>query len=164
MEIRMEKVKAEEKEILHRLLQYSLYEESGTDQNEMGDDGLFEYQWFDCYFEQQDKMQRDAYFIREQETGKLLGFVMVNEYLQKFSEGHSIAEFMVLPKYRRCGIGKKAAVWCFEAYRGNWEVQPSYGSEKAYQFWMSVIEEYTDGECRFEDGIFLFQTNFFVRR
>ena len=32
MEIRMEKVKAEEKEILHRLLQYSLYEESGTDQ------------------------------------------------------------------------------------------------------------------------------------
>lgn len=73
MEIRLEKVKAEEKEILHRLLQYSLYEESGTDQNEMGDDGLFEYQWFDCYFEQQDKMQRDAYFIREQETGKLGG-------------------------------------------------------------------------------------------
>ena len=91
------------------------------------------------------------------ENGKLLGFVMVNEYLQKFSDGHSIAEFMVLPKYRRCGIGKKAAVWCFEAYRGNWEVQPSYGSEKAYQFWKSVIEEYTDGECRFEDGIFLFQ-------
>ena len=56
MEIRLEKIKAEEKEILHRLLQYSLYEESGTDQNEMGDDGLFEYQWFDCYFEQQDSI------------------------------------------------------------------------------------------------------------
>ena len=50
----------------------SLYEESGTDLNEMGEDGLFEYRWFDCYFEQQDAMERDAYFIRAQETGKLL--------------------------------------------------------------------------------------------
>lgn len=157
MEIRLEPVKKEEKEILYRLLQYSLYEESGTDLNEMGEDGLFEYRWFDCYFEQQDAMERDAYFIRAQETGKLLGFVMVNEYMQKFSEGHSIAEFMVIPKYRRRGAGEKAAVLCFEQYRGNWEVRPSYGSEKAYLFWKNVIEKYTDGECRFEEGIFLFQ-------
>lgn len=157
MEIRLESVKKEEKEILYRLLQYSLYEESGTDLNEMGEDGLFEYRWFDCYFEQQDAMERDAYFIRAQETGKLLGFVMVNEYMQKFSEGHNIAEFMVIPKYRRRGVGKKAAVQCFEKYRGNWEVRPSYGSEKAYLFWKNVIEKYTDGKCRFEDGIFLFR-------
>ena len=157
MEIKLEPVKKEEKEILYRLLQYSLYEESGTDLNEMGEDGLFEYRWFDCYFEQQDAMERDAYFIREEETGKLLGFVMVNEYMQKFSEGHSIAEFMVIPKYRRRGAGKKAAVLCFEKYQGNWEVCPSYGSEKAYLFWKNVIEKYTDGECRFEEGIFLFQ-------
>ena len=157
MEIRLEPVKKEEKEILYRLLQYSLYEESGTDLNEMGEDGLFEYQWFDCYFEQQDSMERDAYFIRAQETGKLLGFVMVNEYMQKFDYGHSIAEFMVIPKYRRQGAGKNAAVLCFEKYRGNWEVCPSYGSEKAYLFWKNVIEKYTDGECEFEDGIFLFQ-------
>ena len=102
-------------------------------------------------------MERDAYFIREEETGKLLGFVMVNEYMQKFDDGHSIAEFMVIPKYRRRGVGKKAAVLCFEKYRGNWEVCPSYGSEKAYLFWKNVIEKYTDGECEFEDGIFLFQ-------
>ena len=157
MEIRLEPVKMEEKEILYRLLQYSLYEESGTDQNEMRDDGLFEYPWFACYFDQRDSMERDAFFIREEETGKLLGFVMVNEYMQKFSEGHSIAEFMVIPKYRRRGVGKKAAVLCFEKYRGNWEARPSYGSEKAYLFWKNVIEKYTDGKCRFEDGIFLFQ-------
>lgn len=156
MEIRLEPVKKEEKEILYRLLQYSLYEESRTDQNEMREVGLFEYPWFECYFDRRDSMERDAYFIREEQTGKLLGFVMVNGYMQKFSKGHSIAEFMIIPKYRRQGAGKKAAILCFEKYRGNWEVRPSYGSEKAYLFWKSVIEKYTDGKCRFEDGIFLF--------
>ena len=40
------KVKQEEKDILYRLLQYSLFEESETDLNEMNDDAIFEYKHF----------------------------------------------------------------------------------------------------------------------
>ena len=154
MEIQLERVPAAKKEALFRLLQYSLFEESSTDQNEIGDDALFDYPWFDFYFTEP---EREAYFIREKENGKLLGFVMINTYLKKASNGHSIAEFLVLPKYRRQQIGKQAAFACFHKHTGIWEVSPSYGSEAAYRFWKQVIEEYTEGNCRFEEGTFFFE-------
>lgn len=55
MEIYLDEVKFEEKEILYRLLQYSLFEESSTDLNEMNSNGIFEYNWFDNYFTDDDR-------------------------------------------------------------------------------------------------------------
>ena len=153
MEIYLSEVKKEEKEILYRLLQYSLFEESEYDSNEMTKEAIFEYKYFDLYFTEDN---RYAFFIKEQETDKLLGFVMINKYMQKFEDGHSIAEYLVIPKYRRNKIGKKIAFEIFDKYPGNWEVKPSNNSEKAYLFWKNTIEEYTNNNCRFEDGIFLF--------
>lgn len=135
MNVELARVKPEEKEILFRLLQYSLFEESQTDLNEMNDDALFDYPWFDAYFVE---TQREAYFIREQETQKLLGFAMVREH----EDGrHSIVEFMVIPKYRRQGVGSQAAGTCFALHEGLWEVKPAYGSESARLFWQRVIAQ-----------------------
>ena len=156
MDIYLTKVKKEEKEILYRLLQYSLFEESETDLNEMNEQAEFEYKYFDAYFTDDD---RYAYFIKEKETNKLLGFSLVNEHVQKFENGHSIAEYLVIPKYRRNKIGKNVAFEIFNRFPGNWEVSPSYNSEKAYLFWKHVIEEYTKNNYKFEDGMFLFNNN-----
>lgn len=153
MNIRLDSVQQDEREILFRLLQYSLYEESGTDGNEMNDQALYDYPWFALYFTADNRW---AYLIREQETDKLLGFAMVNTYCKKLLNGYSIAEFMVLPKYRRSGVGRQAAVACFERFKGEWEVSPAFGSEQAYRFWNSVISDYTGDRQRFEDGLFLF--------
>ncbi len=153
MDITLEKVEESKKDVLYRLLQYSLFEESLSDQNDMNEDALFEYPWFENYFTEEG---RDACFIRERGTGKLLGFVMINTYVRKWDSGHSIAEFMILPKFRRNKIGRKAAFACFERYPGNWEVSPSYGSEQAYLFWKHVIHEYAGKNDQYEDGIFLF--------
>jgi len=153
MIITLDKVKIAEKDILFRLLQYSLFEESISDQNEMNENGIFEYKWFDAYFTDDD---REVYFIREKRTEKLLGFVMINMYVQKCEKGHSIAEFMIVPKYRRCKVGRQAAFECFDKHKGNWEVMPSHGSEGAYLFWKHVIDDYTDGNNSFADGIFIF--------
>lgn len=153
MNIILKKVEETQKEILYRLLQYSLFEESLNDQNDMNEDALFEYPWFENYFTEKD---REACFIKEQGSERLLGFVMINTYMQKSSSGHSIAEFMILPKFRRKKIGKKAAIMCFEKYPGNWEVSPSCGSEQAYLFWKNVIDEYTGKNNKYEDGIFCF--------
>lgn len=154
MKILLERVEQSKKDVLFRLLQYSLFEESIHDKNSMGEDALFSYPWFENYFSEED---REAYFIREEETEKLLGFVMINTHMQKMVVGHSIAEFMVLPNYRRSKVGKQAAFLCFEKHRGNWEVSPSYGSEQAYLFWKYVIDEYTYGKNQYQDGIFLFE-------
>ena len=108
IDFKLEKVNLDEKDILYRLLQYSLFEESISDLNEMNDQAIFEYKWFEKYFS--DDSDRIAYFIREEKTNKLLGFVMINKYLQNLSTGHSIAEFIVIPKYRRKRIGSRVAI------------------------------------------------------
>ena len=146
-------VKKEESDILYRLLQYSLFEESETDLNEMNDEALFEYKYFDLYFTDND---RYAFFIKEYDTNKILGFVMINKYMQKYKEGHSIAEYLVIPKYRRNKIGKQVAFEVFDKFPGNWEVEPSYYSEKAYLFWKKTISEYTNNNYKYEDEIFMF--------
>ena len=44
---------------------------------------------------------------------------------------------------------------CFDLYKGNWEVSPSYGSSSAYNFWNNVIDSYSD-IYTYVDGMFMF--------
>ena len=156
MDIRLEEVKVDKKDVLYKLLQYSLFEESATDLNEMNEIAEFEYKWFDNYFTDEDRF---AYFIKSED--KILGFAMVNTYLEnkKDIDGHSISEFMVIPKYRRKNVGKKVAIEVFNKFKGYWEVKPSFGSKSAYMFWENVIKEYTESintTFEFEEGVFSF--------
>ncbi len=97
------------------------------------------------------------FFIVETKIGKILGFAMINTYTQYSIAGHSIAEFMVLPKYRRNKIGEQAAVMCFERFPGQWEVTPSLGSGTANMFWRYVISKYTNNEYTVEDLTYIFE-------
>lgn len=152
MEIRLAPVSPAERDVLYRLLQYSLYEESAG--NQIGEDALFAYPWFDAYFA--GNPSREAWLIRSQDGGKLLGFAMVNTCLKKAAFGHSIAEFMILPSYRRQGAGRAAALACFQRHPGTWEVSPSPGSDSAFRFWERTIRGYTGQRPRLEEGIFIF--------
>ena len=148
MEIVLCRAMPEKRDALFRLLQYSLFEESLTDFNEMNDDALFDYPWFDAYFTE---AEREAYFIRENGSDRLLGFAMVRAH----EDGrHSIAEFMVIPKYRRRGVGSQAAKACFALHNGLWEVKPAYGSEQAKRFWQKVISQ-TAEPVQWKDGMFV---------
>lgn len=153
MEFILEKVKLEDKNILYQLLQYLLFEISANDNTTMNEKGHFEYPWFDNYFTDRD---RAAYFVKDEITEELLGFVMINKHLQKFKNGHSIAEFMILPKYRRQKIGQKVAIEIFKIYKGNWEIHPSNNNSRAFSFWNNTIKEYTNNNYKFEDDLFLF--------
>ena len=156
MEYILDKVKRKDKRVLFQLLQYLLFEISGNDTTSMNQKGVFEYPWFKNYFTDKD---RSAYLIKGKNNNELLGFAMVNKHTQKFEDGHSIAEFMILPKYRRQKIGKKVAIDIFNLYKGNWEIQPSNNSPRAFTFWDTVIKEYTNDNYKFVDGLFLFSNN-----
>ena len=148
--VRLDPAQPRDRDALFRLLQYSLYEESESDGNEIGADALFAYPWFDAYFTDPDRF---AFLLREEGTDRLLGFAMV----RLVEAGcYSMAEFMVVPGVRRTGVGTGAARACFDRFRGRWEVRPSLGSERAYRFWKRVIDAYTGGENRWEDGRFTF--------
>lgn len=85
----------------------------------------------------------DKYFIKY--NGKLAGFVLINENNKFNFQGKTIAEFLILPPYRRKHLGKEAAIKAFELYPGNWEVQPMENNPIAYSFWNNVISMYTKG-------------------
>ena len=152
IEFFLEQVGAKDKNILFKLLQYSLFEESETDLNEMNEKAEFDYKYFDKYFTDKDRF---AYFIKEENSGKLLGFAMINQHTEIFSHGWSIAEFLIIPKYRRLGIGRKVAFALFNQFKGNWEVSPSFGSKKALAFWKKTISEYCNN-YNFTKNIFVF--------
>ena len=154
MDVRLDKVLLEEKDILYRLLQFALYDGSLYNTNKIGEDGLFPYKWFDNYFTDDD---RDAFFIREDD--KIVGFVMINQFMKKCDNGHSVAEFLVLPEYRRNHIGKKVAYLVFEMFPGNWEVEPIEESNEACRFWENVVVNYTNNKFSFSDGIYVFKNH-----
>lgn len=140
MELELSRVKLEEKDILYRLLQLALYDGSYYIDNIINNQGIFEYKYFEDYFLDE---TRDKYFIKY--NGKLAGFVLINENNKFNSQGKTIAEFLILPPYRRKHLGKEAAIKAFELYPGNWEVQPMENNPIAYSFWNNVISVYTKG-------------------
>ena len=149
MDYEIIKVEKKDKDKLYRLLQYALYDGSQYIDNEIDEDCLFEYGWFDNYFTDDD---RDAYFIKNGD--KYLGMVMVNENLKFNEEGKCIAEFLIMPRFRRHHLGKKVAYDVFEMFKGDWEVQPMENNSTAYSFWKNIINEYTNGNYRVKnDGI-----------
>lgn len=154
----LEKVTLDKKEVLHNLLQFALYEGSQYVENELNENAKFEYKWFNNYFTDSD---REAYFIKNNDL--YLGFVMINENLKFNDSGKSIAEFLIMPQYRRNHIGKKVAIEIFEKYKGYWEVEPIKNSNGAYSFWKKTIEEYTKENYTIKNNeieeIFVFKNN-----
>ena len=140
MEYEIESVALKDKDKLYKLLQYALYDGSQYIDNDINEQCIFEYKWFDNYFTDDD---RNAYFIKN--GNEYLGMVMVNENLKFNNNGKCIAEFLIMPKYRRNHIGKRVAYDVFELFKGDWEVQPMENNPIAYSFWKNIISEYTNG-------------------
>ena len=135
------KVTLDEKDKLYKLLQYALYDGSQYIDNDINEDCIFEYTWFNNYFTDSD---RNAFFIKN--GNEYLGMAMVNENLKFNNSGKCIAEFLIMPKYRRYHIGKNVAYSIFDMFKGDWEIQPMENNPIAYSFWKNIINEYTNGE------------------
>lgn len=59
---------------------------------------------------------------------------------------HNIAEFFVMKKYRRKGVGRVAAMKIFDMFHGGWEISQWINNLPAQNFWGKVIAEYTNGK------------------
>jgi predicted acetyltransferase len=60
-----------------------------------------------------------------------------------------MAEFFVLRRYRRQGVGERAARAAFGRFPGPWEVRERAGNDAAIAFWRRVIHRHTAG--RFQE-------------
>jgi predicted acetyltransferase len=78
-------------------------------------------------------------------AGRHAGFALVDDSVSLPGNEWWMAQFFVLKKYRRAGIGRAAAREVFEQVRGRWEVGQMPRNLPARAFWRSVIGEYTGG-------------------
>ena len=130
----------ESKEVVRRLLEFNAYDFSRLTGADLDRDGQFGYRLFDDYWTDP---ARHAFLIEV--DGHIAGLVLVRQ-----GEPSRVAEFLVLPRFRRVGIGTKAARQAFALFPGSWEIHEIAGNDAAVEFWRRAIpvtfEESIDAE------------------
>jgi predicted acetyltransferase len=121
------------KSVLGELLNLYLYELSDLVGANPNEHGRFEYGYLDLYWTE---ANRHAFFIRR--DADMAGFVMVNAHTAS-SAARGIAEFFVLRRHRRAGVGRAAATLAFERFPGSWEVVTDRENVRAAAFWRQAI-------------------------
>jgi len=137
-------VEYKDKEVLRNLMEYYLYDFSEMEHFDVDPHGRFEYKYLDHYWTESD---RHPYFILV--DGMYAGFILVNQQEVHGKACFSIAEFFIMRKYRKKGIGESVAGQVFDRHRGDWVVSQMKSHIGAQAFWRKVLKRYTDN--RFQD-------------
>jgi predicted acetyltransferase len=94
-----------------------------------------------------------SYLIRVE--GNPAGFVIICPDKKHLPKGvdYELMDFYIAPKYRRQGIGRRAASKVLDLYRGEWVVYQLEKNIPARRFWQAVVAEYTRGQYEnLDDG------------
>lgn len=79
----------------------------------------------------------------------LAGFALVRRVDDESGQHFQMAEFFVIPRQRRKGVGRRAAVEIFSRFPGRWRVRQLESNRGARAFWRRVIGSY--GAAGFEE-------------
>jgi predicted acetyltransferase len=133
---------ASEKPALANLMQLYHYDLSEVNGADVDESGRFDSACLDAYWTEAD---RHPFLIRV--AGQLAGFALAHRWsrLHNPFDGHSIADFFVLRRYRRQGVGRTAAILLFDRFPGAWEVSSSADNVPGHVFWRGVVDHYTGG-------------------
>jgi len=110
---------------------------------ELGEDGRFpDYPGLDRYWTEP---ERSAWFIRV--NGHLAGFALLSAASHSGEPAdHDMAEFFVVRKHRRGGVGFAAASLLIAPRAGLWEIAVTRANVGALAFWRRVAAEMSPGE------------------
>lgn len=144
--VKLARISYEQKSVLRSLMelyQYDMSPYEDDSDNDVNENGLYDYKYVDHYWTEEG---RHPYFVKV--SGKLAGFLLVRgiEASDLSAPGYSMAEFFILKKYRKRGIGKQAAFQVFEWFRGKWSIAWLEKNLPAQNFWTTIISEYKAGE------------------
>jgi predicted acetyltransferase len=112
------------------------------------DDARFRIPAVDAYFTEP---RYQAFFVTVDSRMAGLALVRGASRLTGDDGVWDMAEFFVLRKYRRRGVGAHAACALFDRLAGRWEVRQRPENVAATAFWRRTVARYTGG--RFEDAV-----------
>jgi predicted acetyltransferase len=131
--------------VLNRLMQLYVYDFSEFMGFDLSDQGAFPFTY-------RPEPWRRAYLLRVE--GRLAGFVILDEKSRITGDPGimDVAEFFVMRKYRRQGVGTAAATQAFDLFPRKWEVRQTAKNVAATAFWRRTIGRYTGGH--FDEVVF----------
>lgn len=137
MDVELTPIAYEHKSVLRHLMELCLHDYSEFDGADVDEHGLFGYRRIDHYWTEDG---RHAFLMKV--ASNIAGFVLVRDS-SNTGDAHSVAEFFVLRKYRRKGVGRRAAHGVFNMFPGIWRVHQDKDNTPAQAFWRAVIGEYS---------------------
>jgi len=110
---------------------------------ELGSDGRFGYGKLERYWSEPDR--HFPFLIRC--DSRVVGFVLVTRGSPASDDPNvfDVAEFFVIRRHRRSGVGRRAAMLLWNRLPGSWIVRAFEGVPGAVPFWRSVVAEFTSG-------------------
>jgi predicted acetyltransferase len=142
METRVVAAQRSDQQVLQNLFQLYTYDFSEILPLDVEQTGRFKEESLDSYWSD---AWRFPFLLRADDC--LAGFALVH-HRSKLSTADNIwdmAEFFVLRKYRRVGVGTRAAHRIFATCAGQWEVRQRSANLSATSFWRRAISAYTAG-------------------
>ena len=130
--------------MLGNLLELYVHDLSEIFPVELGPDGRFGYEKLPLYWAE--PAVRHAFLIKQGRLVAGFAFATLGSPASEDPEDLDVAEFFVLRRYRRSGIGRQAAMALWDSVPGHWVVRVSEANRAGLSFWSEVIRAYTSGD------------------
>lgn len=133
----------EQQPILANLLELCAHDFSETWLFDIGDDGFYGYEYLPLYWQEANRFPFLIYVF-----GKIAGLVLVQQgsALDNDPQIWDIAEFFILRKYRKQGIGTWVVHKVWQQFKDRWQVRVLQKNVIARAFWVQAIEQFTGNE------------------
>jgi predicted acetyltransferase len=141
MQLRVEEAGPDQRSILRNLAELYVHDFSELTHTELNDFGRFDHDfWRGCWHG-----STTPYLLTV--DARLAGFAIVapGSRVGGDPNTHDLAEFFVVRRHRRRGVGTCAATELFARYPGKWEVRQRADNTAARDFWRKAIGAYTNG-------------------
>jgi predicted acetyltransferase len=129
----------EDEPVLVNLLELYIHDFSEFLSLDLGADGRFGYRNLPLYWRESNRHQ---FLVRI--DGQLAGFVFVKGGSEISGDAGvwDMAEFFVVRRYRRRGIGTLVAHDIWRRFRGPWEIRVMEANEASRQFWERAVSAF----------------------
>ncbi|VEB39585.1 GNAT family acetyltransferase [Legionella sainthelensi] len=138
--IALDRVNKDNQNIISNLLQFYMFElnqRSTFKHFELGQDGKYlQYPYFENYWSEE---QRFPYAV--QYKGQVIGFSLVHDITLNESIRWKLAEFFIMPEFRRQNIGTEAALTTIKSHPGSWEISVLEDNNPAKIFWLRILKQ-----------------------
>ena len=142
--VSLARLRSSEHTLLTNLLELYVHDLSALfPQVELDDNGRFGYAKLPLFLG--DSQRHLAFLIRAGD--RIAGFALATRGSPVSDDPnvHDVAEFFVLRRYRRSGVGRHAAELLFQALPGRWTVRVLERNTRAFAFWRRAVFDFARG-------------------